>query len=183
MNIKFNKAQLSRTQKQSLFGILDVLQAENELEIVVDVVDFPEKLKVKLDDEVEMLLGWDVKEQSYAGLTTPESTESKPKLGSDLATELGIDNLQAEEQRQENELEPEINIDLDMAGKVIEPELEPKHGTEILSDEPELDLSPVVERAEALARALVKLSIPLNIEQRIEVWMKFCFVLSKELWK
>lgn len=49
--------------------------------------------------------------------------------------------------------------------------------------EPELDLSPVVERVEALARALVNLSKPLSKEQRIEVWNKFCVVLSEELWK
>ena len=72
MKIQFNEAQLSRPQQNSLIGILDALQSENKNELVVTPVEFPLKLKVKLDDNIEMLLGWDADKQSYAGLTTPE---------------------------------------------------------------------------------------------------------------
>ena len=138
MKIQFNEAQLSRPQQNSLIGILDVLQSENENELEVTAVDFPLKLKVKLDDDIEMLLGWDDEKKSYAGLTTPEP-EPDPILESQKDT-----------------------VDL------------PK-------PEPELDLSPVVERVEALARALVKLLKPFDVDRRLELWMKFCVVLFKEL--
>jgi len=58
-----------------------------------------------------------------------------------------------------------------------------KDTVDLPTPEPELDLSPVIVRAEALSRALVNLSKPLNTEQRIEVWIRFCVILSKELWK
>lgn len=84
MKIQFNTAQLSRPQLESLLKILDVLQAENKNEIEVTPVEFPLKLMVKLDDDIEMLLGWDAEKESYAGLTTPEpkpepKPESKPE--------------------------------------------------------------------------------------------------------
>ncbi len=79
MKIQFNEAQLSRPQQKSLIEILDVLQSENKNELVVTPVEFPIKLKVKLDDEIEMMLGWDAEKQSYAGLTKPETTEPEPK--------------------------------------------------------------------------------------------------------
>ena len=72
MNIKFNTAQLSRPQRLSLLTVLDVMQSENKNELEVTPVEFPQKLRVKLDDDVDMLLGWDVEKQSYAGLTKPE---------------------------------------------------------------------------------------------------------------
>ncbi|MBA7633999.1 hypothetical protein ES703_41570 [subsurface metagenome] len=135
MKIEFNPAQLSRPQNVSLVKVLDVLQAKNKNELVVTPVEFPIKLKVKLDDS-ETLLGWDAVKHSYIVLENPESTpESK---------------------------------------QIPTPKLEP---------ESELDLSPVFERAEALASALMNLTKPLNIEQRIEVWCKFCIVLSKEYLK
>lgn len=149
MKIQFSKARLSRAQKKSLLEVLNVLQSQNKNELEVTAVEFPLKLMVKLDDDIGMLLGWDVEKQSYAGLTTPEPTEESQQELAGLG------------KAQEN-----------FAGQ--EPLPEP---------EPELDLSPVFERAEALARVLVNLSKPLNTEQRIEVWMKFCVVLAKELWK
>lgn len=79
MKIQFNTAQLSRPQQKSLCDVLNVLQTENENEVEVTVVEFPLKFAVKLDDNVEMLLGWDVEKETYAGLTTPESTEQKPE--------------------------------------------------------------------------------------------------------
>jgi len=144
MKIQFNEAQLSRPQRESLIKVLDVLQVKNENELVVMPVEFPNKLLVMLDDNIGMLLGWDVDKQSYAGLTVPESP-NKPKAGTIKPFEL--------------------------------PEPESLTETKL---EPELDLSPVFERAEALARVLINLSKPLNTEQRIEVWVKFCLVLSKE---
>jgi len=148
MKIQFNEAQLSRPQRESLLAVLDVLQSENQNEIEVTPVEFPLKFRVKLDDDIEMIVGWNPESDSYAGLTTPDPIPESQKETADLPI-------------QEN-----------FAGQ------EPLPGPE-----PELDLSPVIERAEALAHALVKLSKPLNIEQRIEVWIKFCVVLSKELWK
>jgi len=147
MKIQFNEAQLSRPQQNSLIKILDVLQSENENEIEVTPVEFPLKLKVKLDDDVEMLLGWDVEKQDYAGLTKLESP-NKPKAGAIKPFEL-----------------PESQKDT----------------VDLPKPEPELDLSPVFERAEALARALINLTKPLNTDQRIEVWIKFCVVSLKEL--
>jgi len=78
MKIQFNEAQLSRPQQNSLIGILDVLQSENKNELVVTPVEFPLKLKVKLDDDVEMLLGWDVESESYSGITAKTEPEPEP---------------------------------------------------------------------------------------------------------
>jgi len=73
-----------------------------------------------------------------------------------------------------------------------EPEPEQLKGESLTDDksaiqepepEPELDLSPVFERAEALANAFVNLTKPLITEHRVEVWVRFCIILSKELWK
>jgi len=138
MKIQFNEAQLSRAQQKSLIEVLDVLQAENKNELEVAPVEFPNKLKVKLDDNIEMLLGWEVDKQSYADLTKPES-ESGP----------------------ETKLESQKDtVDL--------PKSEP-------------DLSPVVVRVHALARAFVNLVKPMNTNQRLEMWIEFCKVLFKEL--
>lgn len=86
MDFQFNPAQLSRPQQQSLMDVLGVMQAENKNELEVTSVEFPNKLKVKLDDNIEMLLGWDVEKQSYAGLTKPEpesESETKPESQKD----------------------------------------------------------------------------------------------------
>jgi len=72
MKFQFNTAQLSSPQRINLLTVLDVIQSENDNEIEVMPVEFPIKLKVKLDDDIELLLGWDVDKQSYAGLTKPE---------------------------------------------------------------------------------------------------------------
>ncbi len=106
MNIRFNKAQLSRAQKKSLLEILNVLQVQNELELVVDAVEFPLKLKVKLDDDIEMLLGWDIDKQSYAGLTTPEPIEGSQQ---ELA---GLGKAQENFVGQESLPGPEPELDL-----------------------------------------------------------------------
>jgi len=72
MNLQFNPAQLSRPQRQSLIEVLGVMESENDQEIEVRVIEFPLKFAVKLDDDIEMLLGWDAEKKSYAGLTTPD---------------------------------------------------------------------------------------------------------------
>jgi len=77
MIAKFNEAQLSRPQRESLRKVCEVLQLENENELVVTVVEFPIKLMVKLDDS-EMLLGWSYEDASYAGLTKPEIQDPLP---------------------------------------------------------------------------------------------------------
>ncbi|KKN29767.1 hypothetical protein LCGC14_0840650 [marine sediment metagenome] len=146
MKFIFNPAQLSRCQRNSLMEVLGVIQYDNSVELVVTPVEFPLKLKVKLDNAEEMLLGWDDGKQIYADLTKSEPIPESKK----------------------------DKVDLPGPG--------PESMTET-KQEAELDLAPVVERAEALARALVKLSLPLSVEQRIDVWIKFCMVLAKELWK
>lgn len=140
MKVQFNEAQLSRPQQQSLIVILDELQKKNEKELVVMPFEFPIKLKVKLDNDIEILLVWDVEKKSY-------TTSSFPAPAPEPTPE-----------------------------PTPEPEPEP-------TPEPELDLSPVFERADALANALMNLTKPLNTEQRIEVWIRFCVILSKEFLK
>ncbi|MBA7707847.1 hypothetical protein ES703_116731 [subsurface metagenome] len=141
MKIQFNKAQLSRAQKKSLLEVLNVLQAENEgVEIVVTVVEFPLKLLVELDSGHEMLLGWDVEKQIYAGLTTPESTESKPEI----------------------------------------PEPEPSPRTIPAA---ELVKSEIGQRVDALASAFVRLAMPFDADQRLEIWIAFCTIVFKEFLK
>ncbi len=84
MIFKFNVAQLSRCQQKSLMDVLGVIQHENSVELVVMPVEFPKKLKVKLDNAEEMLLVWDDDgKHTYAELTTPEvEPEPEPeKLG------------------------------------------------------------------------------------------------------
>lgn len=158
MKIQFNESQLSRPQQESLINVLDVLQVENKNELVVTPVEFPIKLKVKLDDDIEMLLGWDTEQGIYAGLTTPERLEQDIK---DLAKEIV----------QEPEPIPESQKD---TVDLPTPETEP---------EPDLDLSPVIVRVEALARTFVNLTKPLDAEQRCEVWISFITIFIRELWK
>jgi len=77
MNIKFNLGQLSRPQRESLEKVLAVVQSENEGEVVVQPVEFPNKLLVEIDGGVELMLGWDLEKSSYEGLTIPK-TEPEP---------------------------------------------------------------------------------------------------------
>ncbi len=91
MKIKFNPAQLSRPQNVSLVEVLDVLQAKNKNELVVTPVEFPIKLKVKLDDAT-ILLEWDAEKGIYETMSfigepvpepepTPEpEPEPEPKM-------------------------------------------------------------------------------------------------------
>ena len=73
MIYRFNKAQLSREQRESLEIVLDVFQVENKNEIEVAVVEFPNKFKVKLDD-IEVIVVWDDEKKSYGGLSEPIPT-------------------------------------------------------------------------------------------------------------
>lgn len=147
MKINFNIAQLSRSQRKKLLSVLDVLQSENQNEIEVMPVEFPIKFKVKLDDEIEMLLGWDPETDGYTGLTTPEP-EPEPKPDPKQEPEKG-----------------ELIAVLDNAGNVIAG--------------PELVVSEIGQRVEALAQALIKLTKPLNTYQRGEVWIQFCTIYVK----
>lgn len=177
MKIQFNEAQLSRPQQESLIKVLDALQSENENELVVTPVEFPIKLLVMLDDNIGMVLGWDAEKKSYAGLTTPESEPmptvliSKPESEPEHGTEILSDEPDPIPESQKDTVdlpkpEPEIRIDLDMAGKVIPPELV---------------MSEIGKRVQALAQALVKLSKPLDTDQRCEVWTQFTRTFIKEL--
>lgn len=166
MKFKFNEAQLSRPQRESLRKVCEVLQLENEDELEIIPVEFPYKLKVKLDDDIEMLLGWDFDNASYAGLTTPEIQDPLPYVPlpeseKDHGTEI-VDLP--------GPAKPDVC--LDMAGKVIP-------GSDRRGSD--LDLAPVLERADALADAFVKLAKPLNNDQRQEIWIRFNAILFKEL--
>jgi len=159
------------------------LQLENEDELEITPVEFPYKLKVKLDDDIEMLLGWDFDNASYAGLTTPEVQEellakpespNKPKTGAIKPFELPESEKETVDLPgpAEDEQESKPDVCLDMAGKVIP-------GSDRRGSEP--DLAPVLERADALANAFVKLAKPLNNDQRQEIWIRFNAILFKEL--
>ena len=152
MKIQFNEAQLSRPQQQSLLSVLDVLQSENQNEIEVTPVEFPIKLKVKLDDDIEMLLGWDAETGTYAGLTTPEP---------DPIPESKKDTVDLPK----TEPEGELIAALDNAGNVIAG--------------PELPMSEIGQRVQALAQALINLTKPLSSYQRGEVWIQFCTIYVK----
>jgi len=158
MKFQFNPAQLSRPQQNALMDVLGVIQSENQNEIEITPVEFPLKLKVKLDDDVEMLLGWNPESDSYSGISMPKDWEpespNKPKAGAIKSFEL-----------------PESQKDT-----VDLPKTEPK-------TEPELDLSPVLERVQALARAFINLAEPFDSNVRTELWSEFCKVLFKEFLK
>lgn len=147
MKIQFNEAQLSRPQQESLIKVLDVLQAKNENELEVTAVEFPKKLMVKLDDDIEMLFGWDADKKSYAGITEPESP-NEPKAGAIKSFEL-----------------PESQKDtVDLP--------EPEHGTHILSDErpkpePErhIDVDPI--KLAALKYELMSTHLNMPVEKKI----------------
>jgi len=126
MKVQFNEAQLSRPQLKSLNEVLDVLQAENEIEIIVTPVEFPLKLRVLLDNDVEMLLGWDADKQSYAGLTTPERLEQDIKdLASETIPESEKDTVDLPAPEPTPETEMTLICCLDMDGKVIKTGLDP----------------------------------------------------------
>jgi len=172
MICRFNEAQLSRPQRESLKKVCDVLQLENELELEVTVVEFPIKLKVTLDNEITMLLGWSYEDNSYSGLTTPEIQDPPPDpLPFVPLPESEKDTVDLPGPV-EDEQESKPDVCLDMAGKIIP-------GTD--SRGSELDLAPVLERSDALANAFVKLAKPLNNDQRQEIWIRFNAILFKEL--
>ena len=87
MKILFNTAQLLRVQQESLKEILNVLQSENGDEIEVSAFEFPNKLSVKVDKGL-MILVWDPEKKSYAGLTEPEPEPELEKLGVGAMVEL-----------------------------------------------------------------------------------------------
>lgn len=57
MKFLFDLARLALYQRESLLGILNVIQLENEREIVVCAVELPYKFLVLADDTVELLWG------------------------------------------------------------------------------------------------------------------------------
>ena len=157
MNFQFNTAQLSRCQRDSLMEVLGVLQDKNKLELIITPVEFPLKLRVMLDDNIEMLLGWDPEKDSYAGLTMPEP-DPIPESEKDTVDLPG----------------PELKS----AGEVIKSETE-----EIIKENEELVKSEIGQRVDALAAALVKLAKPFDSHRRLEIWNAFCDIALKELWK
>ena len=154
MKINFNTAQLSRPQRESLLAVLDVLQSENQNEIEITPVEFPLKFRVKLDDDIEMVVGWNPESDSYSGITAKTEPEPDPIPESKKDT---VDLPKPES---------EINIDLDMAGKVIPGEL---------------TKSELGQRVQALAWELAKMVKPLNTYQRGEVWIQFTQTFIKEV--
>ena len=106
MITRFNKAQLERNMLNSLEQVVAVLQSENEAEIEVSALEFPNKLSVKLD-KGPMFLIWDAEKKSYSGSSIPEP-EPEP--------ESKIDTFDLPGQKPEP---VGISLDLDMAGNVI----------------------------------------------------------------
>ena len=102
MQFKFSPAQLSRAQQNSLMEVLGVIQTENVNEIVVMPVEFPLKLKVKLDNDIEMLLGWNPESDSYSGIAMPKDWEPETKPESQKDT--------ADLPKPEPEPEPELDL-------------------------------------------------------------------------
>lgn len=90
MKVKFNEAQLSRVQRESLINIVYNLQADNEVEIEVSAIEFPDKLMFKGDDNIGLVFLWDPDMPAYVPLEKPEPepeslTETKPEPELDLA--------------------------------------------------------------------------------------------------
>lgn len=96
MKYRFNKAQLERDRLDSLEQVVAVMQSENQAEIEVSALEFPDKLSVKLDSDT-MVLTWDAEKKSYSGSTIPEpELEPEPEPGhGTLEVELpGVDPVQ-----------------------------------------------------------------------------------------
>jgi len=157
MKINFQTAQLSRPQRESLLAVLDVLQSENENEIEVTPVEFPLKFRVKLDDDIEMVVGWNPESDSYSGITA--KTEPEP----DPIPESKKDTVDLPKQKPE---EGELIAALDNAGNVVAG--------------PELVMSEVGKRVQALAWELSKICQPLDDFRRGEVWIQFTKNFIKE---
>jgi len=75
MKTIFNEAQLSRSQRESLAEIGKAFQAENKDEIEVISVEFPDKLMMKGDDSVGIILNWS-DDSHYVGISEPEPEPS-----------------------------------------------------------------------------------------------------------
>lgn len=82
MIIRFNIAQLERERCEALGSLLSELQQANKVELDVSVVEFPKKFLVKLDGDVEMIIGWDDEKKVYAGVVEPEP-KPEPELSSE----------------------------------------------------------------------------------------------------
>ena len=108
MKFNFNPAQLSRPQRNKLMDVLRVIQAENKNEIEIMPVEFPLKLKVKLDDDVEMLLGWNPESDSYSGIAMPKDWEPEPETKPESQKDTA--DLPKPEPKPEPEPEPEPDL-------------------------------------------------------------------------
>jgi len=148
MIFRFNKAQLSKEQRESLDKVLGVMQAENEIEIEVVAVEFPEKLKVKLDKDVEMLVVWDGEKKVYSGLTEPVLESEKDTV--DLPA-------------------PESGVEVETEKSVIPP-------PRLIHNGRTNELA--VHR---LAKEFVELVKPLDVNQRMILWIDFSAIVVKEL--
>ncbi len=81
---RFNTAQLSREMRESLEGVLAKLQESNQAEIDVCVIEFPKSFKVKLDEDVELIVRWDEGGSRYGTQSEPEPTSEHGTLEVDL---------------------------------------------------------------------------------------------------
>jgi len=79
MIIRFNKAQLSREQRESLERVLAVMQVENKSEIDVSIVEFPVKFMVKVDNDVEVIVLWDDAAKLYKLFLDEVTSEPEPE--------------------------------------------------------------------------------------------------------
>jgi len=81
---RFNNAQLSREMRESLEGVLAKLQESNEAEIDISVIEFPKSFKVKLDEDVELIVRWDEGGSCYGTQSEPEPTSEHGTVEVDL---------------------------------------------------------------------------------------------------
>jgi len=114
MKINFQTAQLSRPQRESLLAVLDVLQSENENEIEVTPIEFPLKFRVKLDDNIEMVVGWNPESDSYSGITAKTEPEPKPESQKDTV------DLPKPESTPEPEPTPAAELTKSVVGQRVE---------------------------------------------------------------
>lgn len=79
MKFQFNEAQLDRVKREKLRECLGFLQEDNEGEIEVNVFEFPDKFKVMLDDDVELVVVWDDEKSSFSKSELLPEPELEPE--------------------------------------------------------------------------------------------------------
>jgi len=155
MIFRFNKGQLGRNLDARLNRLLSELQKGTNVEIEVWPLEFPEKFSVKIGNDVAVI-AWDAKDSEYKILPSPEPIPESQKDTVDLP-----------------QPEPEhlgVGAAMEAPGPGATPESERVK-------------SEIGQRVDALAGARIRLAVPFDSEQRLEIWNAFCNIVLKELWK